>query len=495
MPLFPDQIETFADEEAITRAVNSPSGIAKLILKLNAAVAAVMGRIGVIGDERLTMDYAGAPLQEVVATLTTSLAGANNDMVFTAVGYGADGNAVTIAYIDPAANGAALSVTVSGSAITVNLATNGGGAITSTAAEVKTAIDAYAAAAALVTCANAGADTGAGAVTALAATALSGGVDATGRNKAHFGALLVDSTNLNLHVNTGTKAEPVWEPLFSGSSGVAAIRNETGGTLAAGTPVYISGWSEAQNRFLVTKADADALGRRAQFFTQASMVTASNGIGSAAYRGTVNGTGSAPLDLAGAAVGDPVYLSTTAGECTLSAPSGGDDQVQIVGQVAIVASDIVEGIIRQPGVVGTNELADLAVTLGKIAANVLTGTVVGSVANANVVGGIPVLHQINIADAVSGDTDVVLTHKTRIIDAWVVLTAAGDAGNTYTVKNAGNAITDAITPGAADTTLKRAAQINDANHEIAAAGSLRVSHARIGGSSAAIVYVLGMRVA
>ena len=135
------------------------------------------------------------------------------------------------------------------------------------------------------------------------------------------------------------------------------------------------------------------------------------------------------------------------------------------------------------------------VTNAMVAPAALDGTVAKVVANANVIGGIPLLHQVNIADAVSGDTDVVLTHKTRVIDAWVVLTAAGDAANTYTVKNGANAITDAITPGATDTTLKSAGQINDANHEIAAAGTLRVSHVKVGGSSAAIVYVLGIRVA
>jgi hypothetical protein len=125
----------------------------------------------------------------------------------------------------------------------------------------------------------------------------------------------------------------------------------------------------------------------------------------------------------------------------------------------------------------------------------LDGVDVREVANANVVGGIPVLHIVPIANAASGDTNVTLTHKTRVIGARVVLTAAGNAGNTYTVKNATNAITDAITPGATDTTVADAATIDDAHHEIAAGGTLRVSHVRAGGSAAAIVYVFGCRVA
>lgn len=112
----------------------------------------------------------------IAATLTTALTGANNDMVFTADTAGSGGNAITVAYVDPAAISQSLGVVVAGSAITVNLATDGAGAITSTAAQVKTAIDASGPAAALVNVANAGGDTGAGVVTAMAAAALSGGV-------------------------------------------------------------------------------------------------------------------------------------------------------------------------------------------------------------------------------------------------------------------------------------------------------------------------------
>lgn len=125
----------------------------------------------------------------------------------------------------------------------------------------------------------------------------------------------------------------------------------------------------------------------------------------------------------------------------------------------------------------------------------LNGTDVRTVANANAVGGIPVVHIVTIANAASGNTDVTLTHKTRVTGARVVLTAAGNAGNTYTVQNGATAITDAITPGATDKTVADAATIDDAAHEIAAGGTLRVAHVRAGGSSAAIVYVTGVRVA
>jgi hypothetical protein len=57
----------------------------------------------------------------VAATLTTSLAGANNDLVFTAKTAGAAGNSITVAYVDPGGVTATATVGVVGNAITVKL--------------------------------------------------------------------------------------------------------------------------------------------------------------------------------------------------------------------------------------------------------------------------------------------------------------------------------------------------------------------------------------
>jgi hypothetical protein len=115
------------------------------------------------------------------------------------------------------------------------------------------------------------------------------------------------------------------------------------------------------------------------------------------------------------------------------------------------------------------------------------------VANANIQGGIPVLHRIDIADG-AGDTDVVLDHKTRVIDAWAVKTAAdGGAGDTVTVKNGATAITDAMSLNAVDKSVVRAGTIDDAQHEIAAGGTLKITAANVT-NNACVVYVLGVRV-
>jgi hypothetical protein len=110
----------------------------------------------------------------VHAYLQTLLTGANNDFVLTAIQEGVGGNAITIALVDPAGNNAVESASVVGNAITINLATGSGGAITSTPATIAATIAALPAAAALVTVANAAGNSGAGAVTALTATHLAG---------------------------------------------------------------------------------------------------------------------------------------------------------------------------------------------------------------------------------------------------------------------------------------------------------------------------------
>lgn len=132
---------------------------------------------------------------------------------------------------------------------------------------------------------------------------------------------------------------------------------------------------------------------------------------------------------------------------------------------------------------GSDELAIIAASLD--------GTQAAEVADVNVIGGLPVLFRIAAA-ALTGDTDVTMTHKVRVIDAWCVATAAGGAADTITIKNGATAITDAMDLNVSDKVVVRAGTIDDASHEIAAAGTLRVS-----GASAAtcVVYVLAIRVA
>lgn len=103
-------------------------------------------------------------------TIQASTAG----VVYTARGVGAATNSIRVRYLDPGANDAVLSVTMSGFDITVNLATDSGGTITSIAADIAAAVNAS----------EAGrwvradpVSTGAAVVVAESITALAGGRD------------------------------------------------------------------------------------------------------------------------------------------------------------------------------------------------------------------------------------------------------------------------------------------------------------------------------
>lgn len=115
------------------------------------------------------------------AVLTTALTGTNNDLTYTSVAMSLAANDITVRYVVAGAS-TALTVSVTGTAITVNVATSSGSAATSTAALIAAAIAASAPATALVTVANAAGNDGTGVVTALAATNLAGGRhDSVGR--------------------------------------------------------------------------------------------------------------------------------------------------------------------------------------------------------------------------------------------------------------------------------------------------------------------------
>ena len=146
--------------------------------------------------------------------------------------------------------------------------------------------------------------------------------------------------------------------------------------------------------------------------------------------------------------------------------------------------------------VTTAKIADNNVTQVKIAAASLDGTIAKVVADSNVIGGVPVLHRIAVPGTGKAAIDVTLTHKERVVDAWIVLTGAGVTGGTVTVGNAANAITDAMAATGSDTAIVRAGTIDDAYHEIAAAGTLRITPAATGADATpCIVYVLAVRVA
>lgn len=153
------------------------------------------------------------------ATLTTALTGTNNDLVFTARKGGPGGNSIQIEYIDPGGASATLAVTVKGFLISVSLG-RAASAINSTAAQVLAEINKNSDAFALVTIANAASNDGSGLVTALSATALSGGLLST------LQPSLVNGDATNDHYitgNTGNDAGRIVVEVVSTDAGAQTV--------------------------------------------------------------------------------------------------------------------------------------------------------------------------------------------------------------------------------------------------------------------------------
>lgn len=110
------------------------------------------------------------------ATLTTALTGTNNDILFTARKRGVSGNIIQVQYLNGGAS-QPLTLTLTGSLIKVNLATDGASAVTTTASQILTAISLDTNVKSLIKPVLAAGNTGAGVVTVMAATNLSGGTD------------------------------------------------------------------------------------------------------------------------------------------------------------------------------------------------------------------------------------------------------------------------------------------------------------------------------
>jgi hypothetical protein len=125
----------------------------------------------------------------------------------------------------------------------------------------------------------------------------------------------------------------------------------------------------------------------------------------------------------------------------------------------------------------------------------VNGSDVAVVADANVIGGVPVIHRIAIADVgAPTNTDVVLTNKTKIIHAWAIKDAhaggAGDKVSLYNVTGAA-AITNDIDLNVADKTLVAVTTIDDDQDTIAAGGTLRVIATKATHCDC-VVFVLGV---
>lgn len=213
--------------------------------------------------------------------------------------------------------------------------------------------------------------------------------------------------------------------------------------------------------------------------------------------------------------GDIYYLGATAGRLDTAATTGDafgvaqaitSTDVRVICDTkpltsATVGAGTIDATALAADAVVTAKILDANVTAAKLevgaASAGLYGTQVRFVADANVIGGIPVIHRVAVADGATGDVDVTLTHKTMVTDIWLMKTAgAGGASDTITVKNGSTAITNAMDINVADKVMVRAGTIDDAQGTISAGGTLRVTRTKASANNVAcVVFVLGVRVA
>jgi hypothetical protein len=265
--------------------------------------------------------------------------------------------------------------------------------------------------------------------------------------------------------------------------GPVRFLNSTGGSLTRGTLLYEVTMDPSTGLIVAGKADADAAGKQATWVClTASVANGAQGVMGKFAKVTGQNTNGVTT------AGDPVYLSTTAGGFTATAPSASNAITQVVGYATVkhASAGVIEyRLPPAPIKTGSNENQ----------AQTLTGADVANLADAAVIGGIPVIHTIAIADA-SADTDVVLTHKETIVDFWFLNTgiAAHASSDTIQLKNGSNAISDAVAKTATVNAIKRAATMNPTYTTIAAGGTLRITAVK-NTNAAVTAYVLAFRAA
>lgn len=237
-------------------------------------------------------------------------------------------------------------------------------------------------------------------------------------------------------------------------------------------------WANSANADAIAQADVGTL----CYVVDDQTVAKTDGTGTRSIAGTI-----AAVDSAGVWVQSG--LVATVDGTALAA--------EITSRQAITTDLASTANAKGASLVGIEDSAGIitATTVEGALAEKLDGRRVANVADANIVGGIPVVHIVAIADGATGDTDVTLTHKTEVIDVVVVKTvAAGGASDTITVKNGATAITNAIDINIADKTIARAGTVDDASFDIAAAGTLRITRTKVSAANVACrVYVYGVR--
>jgi hypothetical protein len=254
------------------------------------------------------------------------------------------------------------------------------------------------------------------------------------------------------------------------------VKNVFAGTLAVGDLVYVTGTTTSPATgtdpvATVTKADADAAGAAKIATYVVTKAMAQNSFGKVGKYLVARGLNTSAYGSAG----DPVYLSTTAGGSTPTAPTLGN--VQIVGYVAVKSATA--------GIIAYNLNSNQVVSVGGLtggAAAVTSDAAAGALSAANLA--VPVRLSLTIPDgATATNVDFTgLPFKCRVREIRAMKTSAnGGAGDSLVVYNgtSGNAINStALDLNVNDRAMVRVAALDDAYIDLAAGATIRVTRTK-----------------
>lgn len=236
----------------------------------------------------------------------------------------------------------------------------------------------------------------------------------------------------------GTQITCTAAQLNGGFAGVETINvyNGTGGAFTVGMLLHVSGYDDTSGYIVVEKADCDDE-KPAQLIAIDTTASTKTTTAVTYYEG-------AALNTATSTIGNPVYLSATAGEYTLSIPTGADDTIQIVGRVmtkAVSGTVLLDLRFGEQSKFGTDNYVDASVTAAKLATDVGT-TLAGTAASTGLTVSSNVL-TVNPSDnAVTVGTDYIhyqtaagLPKKDLISDFTTAI--AGTAANSGLISASG----------------------------------------------------------
>lgn len=185
--------------------------------------------------------------------------------------------------------------------------------------------------------------------------------------------------------------------------GVIKVINKSGSSIDAGKICHLSGFDATAKLPKIVLSDADYPQKPAQFITKDAIPNNSIGF---VYEKLEVGL----LNTNSGEVGDPVYLSSTAGGWSLSAPIGADQITQIVGIITVKSATVgkILFLINPKNMYGfgTSSIADSSITNAKLAGSITNAKLAGGITHEKLSGG---FSKVSVVDGTAAATDVTIT--------------------------------------------------------------------------------------